>query len=207
VDTYSRSEEDLTTPSVYYGQTPMDELDQVLNKYVTSQDLLDQIRYVAESLSLDFDKWDQQYVSGPSLYFLVVAETDFEAYTDPLGENTWPTDRCNSVFDSPEAFRRVARDVAFSRDGAIIVTGDGTVQEQMVRVRSPSQEEIPSVADIDYPDWMGTKHMSALETTLRKNVLLAITLSEENGRVTTFVGGTYQDYPRDEIGGRWRPDM
>ncbi|MFT4948498.1 MAG: diadenylate cyclase, partial [Natronomonas sp.] len=28
----------------------------------------------------------------------------------------------------------------------------------------------------------------------------------ENGRVTTFLDGTYQDYPREEIGGRWRPD-
>ena len=184
----------------------MDELDRVLAKYASSQELLDQIRYVAETLSLEFDKWDEQYVSGPSLYFLVVAETDFEAYTDPLGENKWPTERCSVVFDSPEAFKRVARDVAFSRDGAIIVTGDGTIQEQMVRVRGPSPEEIPAVADIEYPDWMGTKHMSALETTLRKNVLLAITLSEEDGRVTTFVEGTYQDYPRDEIGGRWRPD-
>jgi hypothetical protein len=185
----------------------MGELDQVLSKYATSQDLMDQIRYVAEALSLDFDKWDEQYVSGPSLYFLVVAETDFETYTDPLGENVWPTDRCTVVANSSEAFRRVARDVAFSRDGAIVVTGDGTIQKQMVRVRSPSREEIPAVAEIEYPDWMGTKHMSALETSLRKNVLWAITLSEEDGRVTTFVNGTYQDYPRDEIGGRWRPDV
>jgi len=53
---------------------------------------------------------------------------------------------------------------------------------------------------------MGTKHMSALETSLRKNVLWAVTLSEEDGRVTTYLDGTYQDYPREEIGGRWRPD-
>ncbi len=184
----------------------MEELDHVLDKYATSQELMDQIRYVAESLSLDFEKWDEQHVSGPSLYFLIVAEADFEAYTDPLGENTWPTDRCKVVSDSLEAFKRVARDVAFSRDGAIIVTGDGTIQEQMVRVRSPSQDEFPSVVDPEYPDWMGTKHMSALETSLRKNVLWAITLSEEDGRVSTFIGGTFQDYPREEIGGRWRLD-
>ncbi|WP_435098942.1 diadenylate cyclase [Halorubrum sp. N11] len=185
----------------------MEELKQVLKKYATSQDLMDQIRYVAEALSIEFDKWDDQYVSGPSLYFLVVAETDFEEYTDPLGENIWPTDRCKIVLDSPEDFRRVAEDVAFSRDGAIIVTGDGTIQRQMVRVRSPSRTEVSAVADLEYPDWMGTKHMSALETSLRKNVLWAITLSEENGRVTTYLDGTYQDYPREEIGGRWRPDQ
>jgi hypothetical protein len=184
----------------------MEELDRVLKKYATSQDLMDQIRYVAEALSMEFDKWDDQYVSGPSLYFLVVAETDFESYTDPLGENVWPTDRCKIVLDSPEAFRRVAEDVGFSRDGAIIVTGDGTIQQQMVRVRSPHHSEVPGVAELEYPDWMGTKHMSALETSLRQNVLWAITLSEEDGRVTTYLNGTYQDYPREEIGGRWRPE-
>ena len=184
----------------------MNGLERVLQKYATSQDLLDQIRYVAESLSLEFDRWDEKHVSGPGLYFLIVADTDFEAYADPLGDNKWPTNRCKSVLDSQEGFRRVAQDVAFTRDGAIIVTGDGTIQEQMVRVRSPNPEEISAVAELDCPSWMGTKHMSALESTLRKNVLLAITLSEENGRVTTFVDGTFQDYTRDEIGGRWRPD-
>ena len=184
----------------------MDELDRVLSKYATSQNLMDQIRYVCESLSISFDRWEEQYVSGPSLYFLIVAETDFEMYTDSLGENVWPTDRCTLVTDSSEKFKQVAEDVAFSRDGAIIVTGDGTIQKQMVRVRSPSRDEVPEVAQLEYPDWMGTKHMSALETSLRENVLWAITLSEEDGRVTTYLNGTYQDYPRDEIGGRWRPE-
>jgi len=182
----------------------MQELDHVLKKYATSQDLMDQIRYVAEVLSMEFDRWDDQYVSGPSLYFLLVAETDFEEYTDSLGENIWPTDRCTVVLDSPEAFRRVAEDVAYSRDGCIIVSGDGTIQRQMVRVRSPNRSEVPAVTELEYPDWMGTKHMSALETSLRENILWAITLSEENGRVTTYLDGTYQNYPREEIGGRWR---
>ena len=184
----------------------MEELDKVLEKYATSQDLMHQILYIVESLSVEFEEWDEQYVSGPSLYFLIVAEIDFEKYTDPLGENVWPTDRCKLVLDSPEAFHRVAEDVAFSRDGGIIVTGDGTIQQQMVRVRSPNHDEIPAVSDLTFPEWMGTKHMSALETSLRENVLWAITLSEENGRVTTYLDGTYQDYPREDIGGRWRPD-
>lgn len=183
----------------------MEARDRVLDKYATSQALMDQIRYVAESLSMEFDRWEEKHVSGPSLYVLIVAETDFESYTDPLGENRWPVDRCRVASDDPEAFKRVAEDVAFSRDGAVIVTGDGTIQGQMVRVRGPTPEEVPAVVDLDFPDWMGTKHMSALETSLRENVLWGITLSEENGRVTTFLDGTYQDYPREEIGGRWRP--
>jgi hypothetical protein len=96
--------------------------------------------------------------------------------------------------------------VAFTRDGAIIVTADGTIQEQMVRVRNPSPGETPGSDDVAPADWMGTKHLSALETSLREEVIWAVTLSEEDGRVTTFLNGTYQDYPRDEIGGRWRPE-
>ncbi|SFR31065.1 MULTISPECIES: diadenylate cyclase [Halorubrum] len=184
----------------------MESLDRVLKKYATSQDLMDQIRYTAEALSLGFDQWDEQYVSGPSLYVLIVAEVNFDEYTDPLGDNRWPVDRCQVVTESPDVFTKVARDVAFSRDGAVVVTGDGTIQRQMVRVRSPFEEEVPGVAALEFPDWMGTKHMSALETSLRDDVLWAITLSEEDGRVTTFLDGTYQDYPRDDIGGRWRPE-
>ena len=181
-------------------------LNRVLEKYATSQELMDHIRYTAESLSLSFDQWDEQYVSGPSLYVLIVAEVNFGAYTDPLGENEWPVDRCRVATESPEAFTKVTRDVAFSQDGAVVVTGDGTIQEQMVRVRSPSTEEVAEIDDLQYADWMGTKHMSALETSLRDDVLWAITLSEEDGRVTTFLDGTYQDYPREEVGGRWRPE-
>jgi hypothetical protein len=183
----------------------MDDLDRVLERYATSQELMDQIRYTAEKLSMEFDRWGGQHVTGPSLYILVVADVNFTDYTDPLGSNRWPVERCRVVGDSPEAFTRVAEDVAFDCDGAVIVTGDGTVQEQMVRVRSPSVAEIEALGGLDYPDWMGTKHLSALETSTRKEVLWAITLSEENGRVTTFLNGTYQDYPREEIGGRWRP--
>jgi hypothetical protein len=184
----------------------MSDLDRVLRRYATSQELMDQIRYTAETLSMEFERWDEQHVSGPSLYFLVVADVDFTTYTDPLGANRWPVERCRVVQESPESFTRVARDVAFSCDGAVIVTGDGTVQEQMVRVRSPTPEEMENVGSLEYPDWMGTKHLSALETSTREEVLWAITLSEENGRVTTFLDGSYQDYPREEIGGRWRPE-
>jgi diadenylate cyclase len=184
----------------------MKELEEVLEKYATSQNLMDHIRYTAESLSLEFDQWGEQYVSGPSLYILIVAEVNFAEYTDPLGDNEWPVDRCRVATESREVFTKVARDVAFSRDGAVIVTGDGTIQKQMVRVRNPYREEVQGLKELEFPDWMGTKHMSALETSLRDDVLWGITLSEEDGRVTTFLDGTYQDYPRDEIGGRWRPD-
>jgi diadenylate cyclase len=173
--------------------------------YDTSQELMDLLRYTCENLSLEFDRWDEQYIAGPSLYFLVVADVDFVEYTDPLGANQWPVDRCSVVSESTEPFIDVARDVAFSCDGAVVVAADGTIQEQMVRVRSPSPHEMENGEELGYADWMGTKHLSALEISTRQEVLWAVTLSEENGRVTSFLNGTYQDYPREEIGGRWRP--
>lgn len=183
----------------------MADRDRTRADYDTSQELMDLLRYTAETLSMEFTQWGEQYVAGPSLYFLIVADVDLEAYTDPLGANTWPVNRCRVVSDSTEAFIGAARDVAFNCDGAVVIAADGTIQEQMVRVRSPSPEELPDGEELAYADWMGTKHLSAMEASTREAVLWAVTLSEENGRVTTFLDGTYQDYPRDEIGGRWRP--
>ncbi|ERH10383.1 MAG: hypothetical protein J07HX64_02156 [halophilic archaeon J07HX64] len=174
-------------------------------RYETSQELMDLLRYTAETLSLEFDRWEEQYVTGPSLYFVVVADVDLGSYTDPLGGNRWPVDRCRIVSESVEEFISAARNVAFNCDGAVIVAADGTIQKQMVRIRSPDSVPEGDVGDVEYSDWMGTKHMSALEASTREEVLWAVTLSEENGRVTSFLNGTYQDYPRDEIGGRWRP--
>ncbi len=174
--------------------------------YETSQELMDLLRYTAETLSLEFTRWDEQYVRGPSLYFLVVADVNFGVYTDPLGANRWPIDRCPLVSTSDDSFIEAARDVAFTCDGAVIIAADGTIQEQMVRVRGIRPGERPTGEELAFPDWMGTKHMSALEASTREEVLWAVTLSEEDGRVTTFLDGTYQDYPRAEIGGRWRPN-
>lgn len=48
---------------------------------------------------------------------------------------------------------------------------------------------------------MGTAHLSAIEVSVRSEALAAITLSEENGRVSGFEAGSYEDYQRDELGG------
>ncbi|MFB6173879.1 MAG: diadenylate cyclase [Halobacteriales archaeon] len=161
---------------------------------------------VAESLSVEFDRWDEPYVSGPSLYFVVIADVDFGDYSDPLGANTWPVGTCRVVTESAEDFLAAAREVAFGRDGAVIVTADGTIQEQMVRVRSPDRLEVENNEGIEYADWMGTKHLSAVEISVREEVLAAVTVSEEDGRVSVFRDGTYEDYPQAELGGRWRDD-
>jgi diadenylate cyclase len=48
--------------------------------------------------------------------------------------------------------------------------------------------------------------MSALDTSLRDDVVTAVTLSEEDGRVTVFTDGAFEDDNRTTLGGRWRAD-
>jgi len=40
---------------------------------------------------------------------------------------------------------------------------------------------------------MGARHMSALETATRPEVVAAMTVSEEDGRVTVFSNGVFDD--------------
>jgi len=166
--------------------------------------LVDRLVSVAESLSMSFDRWEEQYVSGPSLYFVVVVDANYDDYADPLGKNRWPTDTCQVATDDIESFVAAAEEVAFSCDGAIVVMVDGTVQGRMVRIRSPSATEVEQDEEFDYADWMGTKHLSAVEVSTRPEVPKAVTLSEEDGRVTVFEDGGYEDRTREELGGRWR---
>lgn len=161
---------------------------------------------VSESLSAEFGKWGEQYVSGPSLYFVLVADANYDSYTDPLGENKWPINTSRLATGQLDAFVSATREVAFSCDGAIVVTVDGTVQEQMVRVKSSASPTEERREEIEYADWMGTKHLSASEVSTRDEVLAAVTLSEENGRVTLFQDGNFSDNQRDELGGRWFAD-
>ncbi len=172
-------------------------------EFATVDTTVDLLTYVAEDVSLDFDQWGSRYVRGPSLYFLVLSEVRFDSFVDGLGTNRWPVESARVLPEDFTAAVRVASDVAFDCDGAVVVAADGTFQERMVRVRSTPEHRIP---DVEYPDWMSAKHLSAFEASTREGVLAAVTLSEENGRVTVFRGGSYEDRERDELGGRWRAD-
>ncbi|HET7325334.1 MAG TPA: hypothetical protein VFJ06_13485, partial [Halococcus sp.] len=57
---------------------------------------------------------------------------------------------------------------------------------------------------IEYADWMGSRHMSALDTSARPEVVTTITLSAENGRVTVFRNGEFTAYTRNELSSKWR---
>lgn len=86
-------------------------------------------------------------------------------------------------------------------------SADGTGQEQMVRIKSQGGDDPGRDLDaVAYADWMGTKHTSAAEISVREDVWAAVTLSEETGRMTVFRDGDVEDYPRDELGERWRSD-
>ncbi len=66
----------------------------------------------------------------------------------------------------------------------------------MVRVSQLSTAERTRIDELPYAGWMGTRHMSALETATREEVVAAITLSEEDGRVTFFTDEGFEDYQR-----------
>ena len=170
-------------------------------EFSTVERTVDLLTYIAEDVSLGFDRWNDRYVRGPSLYFLVLSGARSGSFVDGLGTNRWPVEQARVLPEEFTSAVRVAADIAFERDGAVVVSADGTFQEQMVRVRSMPGRAVP---DADYPSWMSAKHLSAYEASTREAVLAAVTLSEENGRVTVFQDGTYEDRERGEIGEPWR---
>lgn len=173
------------------------------------QRLIDLVVYTAEGISLEFDRWDDSYIKGPGLYVVVVAGTSIAEFADPMGTNRWPTEECAVLDEDFEAFFRTAQTVTIENDGAVVVAVDGTICEQMVRLKDLSSSELTATEapeTIEYADWMGARHMSAVDTSARGEVVAAVTLSEEDGRVTRFQDGQYTSYPREELGGEWRAD-
>lgn len=183
----------------------MDDSDPLAIRYQTVRGLTERVLYAAESISLEFDRWNDAYVRGPSLYFLMVGGVHAGDYADALGANTWPVEECAVVDSDLQTFVQAARTVAFERDGAVLISTDGTIQKQMIRIKSPDAAMLDRTDEsIDYADWMGTKHLSAVEISVRPDILAAVTLSEENGRVTAFENGSFEDYQRNALGGKWR---
>lgn len=153
---------------------------------------------VAET-SLAFDGWNDPHAQGPGLYF-VVERDSATACTQPMGSNRWPVENCASVNASLDTLTETAETVAFACDGAVIVHNDGTIEEEMVRMKQLSTAEHERIDGLPYEGWMGARHMSALETSTRAEISAVFTLSEEDGRMTIFRDGTFEDYPRDAVG-------
>lgn len=169
--------------------------------------LVQRVQDCVESISLGFDRYEEEHVNGPGLYVAIVSGHSVEGYADPMGDNAWPIDTCEHVFEDVERFCAAATTVATRRDGGVVVSISGAILEQMVRFRDVGEDELDggtTLADVEYADWMGARHMSAYETSLRPEVVTAITLSEESGRVTTFSDGEYVTVAREDVGQRWR---
>ncbi|MDS0301086.1 DNA integrity scanning protein DisA nucleotide-binding domain protein [Halogeometricum sp. S1BR25-6] len=186
--------------SVLHGSSEMSELSpsSVASELKsTSTDLdavLERIEKCVGEISHRFGRWDDPYARGPGLYFVVERDSMAE-FAAPMGTNRWPVEDCGSVFSETDVFLETAQKVALSCDGAVVVRNDGTIREEMVRVKQLSADEYRRINDLPYAEWMGTRHMSALETSVREEVIAAVTLSEENGRVTVFIDGAFEDSP------------
>jgi diadenylate cyclase len=169
--------------------------------------LVERLTDCAESLSLGFDGYGEAQIKGPGLYVAVVTGRSVAAYADPMGSNRWPVETCENLLDDFDRCYEAVETVASSCDGGVVVGVDGTVLEQMVRFRNVNGGDLPpdvSLADLEYADWMGARHMSAYELSLRPDVVVTITLGEEDGRVTTFDDGEYESVPRSSLGEPWR---
>lgn len=154
-----------------------------------ADEVLETIVDSLQRVSAAFDRWGEPYVRGPGLYFLVVDGTVTD-YSDPMGDNRWPVERCPTVTDDVDQFVDTAKSVGTTCDGAVVVHTDGRIEPQMVRLhdlRASTDDRVR--AEVAYEDWMGTRHMSAVEASARPNVVATATLSEEDGRVSVFVDG------------------
>lgn len=182
-------------------------LDFQYEQATTVTDLSNRIRDCVETLSLEFDGYDEDHLRGPGLYYAIVSNQSVGEFAEPMGSNTWPVDTCRRASADIDAFYNATEQVAHSCDGGVCIGVDGRILEQMVRFKNISNDEIAeglSLDSLNYADWMGARHMSAYETSLRPDVITTITLSEESGRITVFQDGEYETIEREMIGGPWR---
>lgn len=187
------------TPSVSSPGVPHTDRDRA-----SADAILDRLGYCVETISLGFGHWDAPHAKGPGLYFVIERDSIAE-FVEPMGANRWPVETCPSVFGTIDALVEAARSVASTCDGAVVVHSDGTIEEQMVRLKQLSATDGARPDDLPYAGWMGARHMSALETSTREAVFAVLTLSEEDGRMTIFTDGTFEDYRRDAFRDEWRP--
>lgn len=162
-------------------------------------DLVERLQAHIEAIALGFDRWGHERVFGPGLYLAVIVGPSFASYADPMAGNRWPSAATRDPFEDPEGFHEALEEVAYTRDGALVIAVDGVVFPQFVRFRS----EEPS-PDLEYADWMGARHMSALDVSTRDDVIATLALSQENGRVSLFDAGAYETILRSEIGDPWQ---
>ena len=154
------------------------------------------VRYSLEGIATAYGRFDGTEGPSPGAYLAVVSGHSVADYADPMGENHWPEEGREPLWDL-DAFYASLERVASTCDGAVVVSVDGVVNRQLVRFRSPD-------VHLEYAPWMGARHMSALDISTREEVVVALTLSQESGRVTRFRDGTFESVTPDRFGERWR---
>jgi len=168
------------------------------------QRLIDVVRFCIEDISLSFERWEEPYTTGPGLYFAIISGHTVRDHADPMGNNRWPVEDSRDVLADVDSFYEATEEVARTRDGAVVISVDGIIQEQMVRFRDYPVDSPDTANPVQYADWMGSRHMSAADTSARPEVVTTITLSAENGRVTIFKDGEYRTTLHDELFQEWQ---
>lgn len=161
--------------------------------------LVAMLRYHLEEISLAYDRTTDQNRRAPGMYVAVVVGPSIEDYADPMGDNRWPEGGVCDPFEDSDGFARAASEVAYSCDGAVVVSVDGVVNSQLVRFRS-----IDVSPEMGYEPWMGARHMSALDVSIRSDVIATLTVSQESGRVTVFEDGSFESVEWEALGRPWR---
>jgi hypothetical protein len=163
------------------------------------QRLVEALRYHLEGISLGYDRAGDPSGRAPGMYLAVVVGPGIEAYADSMGDNRWPESGELDPLANPDRFADAATEVAYSRDGAVVVSVDGIVSRQLVRFRT-----VDGPSGDAYEPWMGARHMSALDISTRPDVIATLTLSQETGRVTVFEDGAFESDGWAELGKPWR---
>ena len=81
------------------------------SKFATIEETIDLLTYITEDVSLGFKRWDDRYIRGPGLYFVVISEVRFDSFVDPLGTNRWPVETARALRDGfrPDGFLAAAQ--------------------------------------------------------------------------------------------------
>ncbi|MFC4360283.1 hypothetical protein ACFO0N_20230 [Halobium salinum] len=134
----------------------IDPLDIKYRPHKRVQKPIDTIRFCIEEISLSFERWEEAYITGPGIYFAIISGYPVRDHADPMGDNPWPVSDSRDVLDDVDSFYEATAEVARSRDGAVVISVDGIVQEQMVRFRDyPAGSEHPPKHSKQDADWMG----------------------------------------------------
>lgn len=132
---------------------------------------------------------------GPGLYVAFVSAATIADIADQPNPNVWYDSDPRYVDD--DCLYKELRTVAQTQDQAVVIWMNGRVHEYNVRFLPPAPERRSNVT---YPDERGTRHQSAAETSIRDEIVMTLTVSEEDGTVMTFWDGEAdRTYQRPEI--------